>query len=176
MQLLAPAKINLSFLIKGRRADGFHEIETLMTPISLADRITIEKAGDDGKVHFSCNDVSLPAGDDNLVVRAAKLFLATTKITAGSTIALEKKIPHGAGLGGGSSDAATTLLGLNELFAAGLKQHALIELGAQLGSDVPFFVVRSAAFCRGRGEIVTPTSMETKFRLLLLKPDFSVPT
>lgn len=176
MQLSAPAKINLSFRIRSRRADGFHEIETLMAPISLADRITIERAGDDGEIRFSCDDSSLPAGDDNLVVRAAKLFRERTNIASGITIALEKKIPHGAGLGGGSSDAASTLLGLNELFAAGLPQDELLELAAQLGSDVPFFVVRSVAVCRGRGEIVEPTSLATKFRLVLFKPDFAVPT
>jgi len=176
MQFLAPAKINLSFQIKGRRADGFHEIETVMAPISLADRITIERAGDEGELHFSCDDPSLPGGDDNLVVRAAALFRHRAGITGGMTIALEKRIPHGAGLGGGSSDAASTLLGLNELFDAGLRQADLLELAAQLGSDVPFFVVRTAAVCRGRGEIVTPISLETKFHLVLLKPDFGVPT
>jgi 4-diphosphocytidyl-2-C-methyl-D-erythritol kinase len=177
MQLLAPAKVNLSFQIKGRRADGFHEIETLMAPISLADRLTIERTETrDGGIHFSCDDTSLPDGEDNLVVRAAKLFRQTAKVTEGVAIALEKKIPHGAGLGGGSSDAASTLFGLNELFDAGLEQDDLLKLAGQLGSDVPFFMVRSAAVCRGRGEIVTPTSVGTKFQLLLLKPDFGVPT
>ncbi|MDP9097935.1 MAG: 4-(cytidine 5'-diphospho)-2-C-methyl-D-erythritol kinase [Verrucomicrobiota bacterium] len=176
MQLSAPAKINLSFRIKGRRADGLHEIETLMAPISLADRITIERVGDDGDIHFSCDDPSLPAGDDNLVVRAAKLFCQRANLKSGITIVLQKKIPHGAGLGGGSSDAASTLLGLNELFAAGLQQAELLQLAAQLGSDVPFFVVRSAAVCRGRGEIVEPASLANKLRILLLKPDFGVPT
>jgi 4-diphosphocytidyl-2-C-methyl-D-erythritol kinase len=176
MQLWAPAKINLSFRIKGRRADGFHEIETLMTPISLADRITIEQAGDDGEIRFSCDDPSLPAGDDNLVVRAANLFRQRTNLTSGITISLEKKIPHGAGLGGGSSDAASTLLGLNELFAVGLEQAELLKLAARLGSDVPFFLVRSAAVCRGRGEIVMPISLEANLHLLLLKPNFGVST
>jgi 4-diphosphocytidyl-2-C-methyl-D-erythritol kinase len=176
MQLSAPAKINLSFRIKGRRPDGFHEIETLMAPISLADRITIERAGEHGEIRFSCDDLSLPAGDDNLVVRAAKLFRQRANITSGITIALEKKIPHGAGLGGGSSDAASTLLGLDELFAAGLPQDELLTLAAQLGSDVPFFVLRTAAVCRGRGEIVAPISLTPKFHLLLFKPDFAVPT
>jgi 4-diphosphocytidyl-2-C-methyl-D-erythritol kinase len=176
MQFSAPAKINLSFRIKGRRPDGFHEIETLMAPISLGDRITIERAGEHGEIRFACDDLSLPAGDDNLVVRAAKLFRQRANITSGITIALEKKIPHGAGLGGGSSDAASTLLALNEVFAAGLRQDELLKLAAQLGSDVPFFVVRSAAICRGRGEIVVPTSLATKLRLVLFKPDFGVPT
>lgn len=175
MQLLAPAKINLSFQIKGRRADGFHKIETLMAPISLADRVTIERAGNGG-IQFSCDDPSLPGGDDNLVVRAANLFRKATKAEGGITIALEKKIPHGAGLGGGSSDAATTLLGLNELFETRLAENDLLTLAAELGSDVPFFVVRSAAVCRGRGERVSPSPLETNLPLLLLKPDFGVPT
>jgi 4-diphosphocytidyl-2-C-methyl-D-erythritol kinase len=176
MQLWAPAKVNLSFQIKGRRPDGFHEIETLMVPISLADRITIEKSEDAGAIHFSCDDPSLPVGEDNLVIRAAKLFREQTGNTAGITIVLEKKIPHGAGLGGGSSDATSTLMGLNELFQAGLRDDELLKLAAKLGSDVPFFVSRSAAICRGRGELVTPVTLETKFRLLLLKPEFGVPT
>lgn len=176
MQLFAPAKINLSFAIKERRADGFHEIETLMTPISLADRLTIEAMPSDGAIDFSCDDPSLPTGENNLVVRAVKLFRAATGISTGVKIGLKKKIPHGAGLGGGSSDAASTLLGLNELFAARLTDPDLLKLAAQLGSDVPFFIARSAAVCRGRGEIVTPTSLSARFSLLLIKPDFGVPT
>lgn len=175
MQLSAPAKINLSFQIKGRRADGFHEIETLMAPLSLADRLTIEVSGEEG-LNFSCDEASLSAGEDNLVVRAARLFQKTTKVAGGLKIALEKKIPHGAGLGGGSSDAATTLLGLNELFETRLGQTDLMKLAAEIGSDVPFFVVRSAAVCRGRGEIVAPAKLPGGFQLLLLKPDFGVPT
>ena len=176
MQLLAPAKINLSFQIKGRRADGFHEIETLMAPISLADRLMIEKTGDSEQIRFSCDDPSIPGGADNLVFRAAKLFRETANLGGGIAIALEKKIPHGAGLGGGSSDAASTLLGLNELFATDLSQEQLSNLAAQLGSDVPFFIARSAAVCQGRGEIVTPISLKAEFHLLLLKPEFGVPT
>ncbi|HXM33018.1 MAG TPA: 4-(cytidine 5'-diphospho)-2-C-methyl-D-erythritol kinase [Chthoniobacterales bacterium] len=176
MQLYAPAKINLSLEIKARREDGFHEIETLMTPISLADRLTIERADETEGVDFSCDDAALPAGENNLVVRAAKLFQKSTKTSGGLRLSLEKKIPHGAGLGGGSSDAATTLLGLNELFATRLGQKDLMELAAQLGSDVPFFIAQSAAVCRGRGEIVSPMKLPSALRLLLVKPDFGVPT
>jgi 4-diphosphocytidyl-2-C-methyl-D-erythritol kinase len=176
MQLYAPAKINLSFEIKGRREDGFHEIETLMAPISLADRLTIERGKTTGGLQFSCDDPSLSNGEENLVVRAARLFQQATKIGAGVEIALEKRIPHGAGLGGGSSDAATTLLGLNELFETRLDQKDLIELAAQIGSDVPFFIPGSAANCRGRGEIVEPARLPASFNLLLVKPDFGVPT
>src|SRR5437870_4313434 len=173
MQLYAPAKINLSFEIKGRREDGFHEIETLMAPISLADRLTIERGETTGGLQFSCDDSSLSNGEENLVVKAARLFQNAMKIGAGIEIRLEKKVPHGAGLGGGSSDAATTLLRLNELFETGLDQKALIGLAAQIGSDVPFFILGSAAICRGRGEIVEATTLPRTFSLLLLKPDFS---
>ncbi|MEY2564187.1 MAG: 4-diphosphocytidyl-2-C-methyl-D-erythritol kinase [Verrucomicrobiota bacterium] len=176
MQLYPPAKINLSFEIKGRREDGFHEIETLMSPISLSDRLTIEREPEGKGIEFSCDDPSLPKGDDNLVVRAARLFLKTAQVAAGVRITLEKKIPHGAGLGGGSSDAASTLLGLDDLFATRLKQKELMELAAEIGSDVPFFIARSAAICRGRGELVTPTKLAKPLTLLLLKPEFGVPT
>jgi 4-diphosphocytidyl-2-C-methyl-D-erythritol kinase len=173
IELRAPAKINLSFRILGRREDGFHEIETLMAPVSVFDRLTIERAD---ALSFSCDDPSLPSGDDNLVVRAAKLFIDATNAAPAAHIHLEKRIPHGAGLGGGSSDAAATLLGLNRLFDANLPREALAQLGAEIGSDVPFFIFESAAQCAGRGELVAPTALGEKFRLLLLKPAFGVPT
>ncbi len=176
MQLCAPAKINLSFKILGRRADGFHEIETLMAPISLSDRLTISRSGTPGNIEFVCDDPSLPVGDDNLVVRAARLFLEAIDQKTGLRIELEKKIPHGAGLGGGSSDAATTLLGLNEICDANLNQDKLAQLAASIGSDVPFFIFRSAAKCRGRGELVTPVAVPMSLPLLLLKPAFGVST
>ena len=176
MQLWAPAKINLSFEVKGQRPDGFHEIETLMVPVNLKDRLIIEVTGRPGEIDFSCDDPLLPGGDDNLVVRAAKLFRERTGNHTGVKIRLEKAIPHGAGLGGGSSDAAWTLAGLNNLFRADLPQDELLRVAAELGSDVPFFIVRSAAICRGRGELVTPVPLKHRFRLLLLKPNFGVPT
>jgi 4-diphosphocytidyl-2-C-methyl-D-erythritol kinase len=176
MQLRAPAKVNLSFRIRGRRADGFHEIETLMTPVSIWDTLTITRRDDSDEIEFVCDDPALPTGNDNLVVRAAGLFRNTARLRAGLKIQLEKKIPHGAGLGGGSSDAATTLLGLNELLGAGLSQTALSELAAQIGSDVAFFIYRSAATCRGRGDKVEPLRLASSIPLLLLKPAFGVPT
>lgn len=176
MELFAPAKINLSLEIKGRRKDGFHEIETLMAPISLSDRLIIERDKGSEGINFTCDDPTLPMGDDNLVVRAARLFMTTAKMPCGVKIILEKKIPHGAGLGGGSSDAATTLLGLNELFRATLSTATLLELAAQIGSDVPFFILQGAAVCRGRGEVVTPATLPGEFKLLLVKPEFGVPT
>src|SRR5438128_11577242 len=104
MQILAPAKINLSLRILNRRPDGFHDIEALIAPITLYDKIDIEKQN--RWIDFSCDDPTVPGGDENLVVRAAKLFFEQAKIKSGVSIKLEKKIPHGAGLGGGSSDAA----------------------------------------------------------------------
>ena len=175
MQLLAPAKINLSLKVVAKRPDGFHEIETLMVPISLADTLDIDRTDAPG-IAFTCSDASLPVDDNNLVVRAAKLFIERTKISSGIRIHLEKRVPHGAGLGGGSSDAATALIGLNELFDAKLKTPELSAMAAELGSDIPFFVYRSAAMCRGRGELVEPVAFKEKLPLLLIKPGFGVPT
>jgi 4-diphosphocytidyl-2-C-methyl-D-erythritol kinase len=176
MQLFAPAKINLSFQIRHRRADGFHEIETLMTPIALCDELTIEPNEPGAGLAFSSDDPSLPAGEDNLVVRAARSFFAEIKVEPAVRIALRKRIPHGAGLGGGSSDAASTLLGLNELHGWPLPPACLTSLAAGIGSDVPFFLAQGAARCRGRGEIVEPVSPLPEWPLLLLKPEFGVPT
>jgi len=172
MQVLAPAKINLSLRVLGKRADGFHDIETLISPISLFDKIDVEKQS--RWIDFSCDDPALSTGDDNLVVRAAKLFLERAKIKNGVSIKLQKKIPHGAGLGGGSSDAAATLRALNELFRTKLSREELSKLGAAVGSDVPFFLFESPAICRGRGEMVEPTNLNRKFSILLLKPGFGV--
>ena len=147
-----------------------------MAPISLHDQLTITARGGAGEVEFVCDDLSLPTGDDNLVVRAARSFLQA--ISGGVTLRIElkKRIPHGAGLGGGSSDAASTLLGLNELLGAGVPVQELAKLAGEIGSDVPFFLFRSAAVCRGRGELVTPASIQQSLPLLLLKPSFGVPT
>jgi 4-diphosphocytidyl-2-C-methyl-D-erythritol kinase len=176
IRLRAPAKINLSFRILNKRADGFHEIETLMAPVSLFDEITISKTEAAEGIKFTCDDASLSLGEDNLVIRAARLFLSSTGSSSGLAINLKKRIPHGAGLGGGSSDAASVLLGLNGLLQTNLPTASLAQLSAQLGSDVPFFVYRSAALCSGRGEKVRATSLPQQLRLLLLKPSFGVPT
>src|SRR5437588_11029850 len=114
MQVLAPAKINLSLKILGRRSDGFHEIETLIAPISLYDKIDIDQQS--RWIDFPCDDPTVPSGDENLIVRAAKAFFERTKISGGVTIKLQKQIPHGAGRGRGSVDAAQTLRDANERF------------------------------------------------------------
>src|SRR5581483_8560440 len=165
---------NLSLRVRTKRPDGFHEIESLITPISLYDTIDIEKQN--RWIDLSCDDPHLSTGDDNLVVRAAKAFFAHTKIQSGVSIKLEKKIPHGAGLGGGSSDAAATLRCLNDLFNANLSLQELAMLASGIGSDVPFFLYDSAAVCKGRGEVVEPIRLKKKLRLGLFKPAFGVPT
>jgi 4-diphosphocytidyl-2-C-methyl-D-erythritol kinase len=176
MQVLAPAKINLSLKILGRRNDGFHELETLIAPISLYDEIRIDKGRPGKRIEFRCDDPSVPLGDDNLAVRAAKAFFDTTKIEPAVSIELKKKIPHGAGLGGGSSDAASVLLALNDMFETKLSREALAEMAEPLGSDVPVFLFQSAAVCKGHGEIVMPVKLQRQFSILLLKPAFGVST
>ena len=176
MQVLAPAKINLSLKILGRRSDAFHEIETVITPISLYDEIKVEKRSGKTGIVFRCDVPSVPQGDDNLVVRAAKAFVAKAKIDAAISIELQKKIPHAAGLGGGSSDAASTLLALNQLFETNLPGEALSKIAETIGSDIPFFIFQSAALCKGRGELVTPLKLRQRLSLLLLKPGFAVST
>ncbi len=176
MQVVAPAKINLSLKIISRRDDGFHELDTLMAPISLYDEIRIDKGGSVEGINFRCDDSSVPQGEANLAVRAAQAFFETTKIKPAASIELKKKILHGAGLGGGSSDAASVLLALNELFDAKLSPEALAEIATPIGSDVPFFVFQSAALCKGHGEMVTPIKLKRQFSILLLKPDFAVST
>lgn len=146
--LQAPAKLNLYLRVVGRRPDGFHEIETVFERLDLADTLTFSPLDND--VRLTCTDPSLSCGEDNLVLKAARLLQRETKITAGASIHLEKRIPAGAGLGGGSSDAATTLQGLAELWQLPLKRPGLMQLGAELGSDVPFFLC-DAAFARGAG-------------------------
>jgi 4-diphosphocytidyl-2-C-methyl-D-erythritol kinase len=109
-------------------------------------------------------------------MRAAKVFLEETNLKTGVAIELKKRIPHGAGLGGGSSDAASTLIGLNEMFETNLPREALLEMAGSIGSDVPFFIFQSAAICKGRGELVTPAKLSERLSILLLKPEFGVPT
>jgi 4-diphosphocytidyl-2-C-methyl-D-erythritol kinase len=176
MQVLAPAKINISLRILGRRSDGFHEIETVIAPISLCDEIKIGRSSIKNEIVFCCDNPSVPKGEDNLVVRAAKLFFKEIKLTGGVSIELNKRIPHGAGLGGGSSDAASTLLALNDWFETNLPREALAKMAETIGSDVPFFIFQSAAVCTGRGELVNPVKFRKQFSILLLKPEFGVPT
>jgi len=162
---VAPAKINLVLEVLGKRADGYHEIRSLVQTINMCDVLSFELAD---KTSFECTEPSLQTSD-NLVVQAAELFRKISGYERGAKIKLKKRIPWGAGLGGGSSDAATTLSALNRLWKLKLKTLDLVELAARLGSDVPFFVHGGAALIEGRGEKVMPlaASMPSWFVLLL---------
>jgi 4-diphosphocytidyl-2-C-methyl-D-erythritol kinase len=173
MEELAPAKINLSLRVIGQREDGFREIETVMAPITLHDVLEFSHAK---TFQFRCNDPTLPPGEENLVVRAARAFFAQTQLEPRVSITLEKRIPYGAGLGGGSSDAAATLRGLNKLFAGDLSSGDLSALAARIGSDVAFFLCQGPAICRGRGELIEPIDTGKSLPILLLKPSFPVST
>jgi len=175
ISIAAPAKINLSLRILGKRPDGFHELETLMAPIQLADMLEISHGVGKG-ITLTCNDPELTTGEDNLCVKAARAFLMSTGLEHGIAITLLKKIPHGAGLGGGSSDAAAVLKGLNQLFDHPLVFEELEQIAATLGSDVPFFLGEGPAWCRGRGEVLETASAIPHRTLLLIKPPFPVPT
>jgi 4-diphosphocytidyl-2-C-methyl-D-erythritol kinase len=173
----SPCKVNLLLNILGRRADGFHELETIMHPINLCDRLAFKRSGHG--VELTCSDANLPTGPRNLVHQAATAFLQATQIGEGVRIHLEKKLPLAAGLGGGSGNAATTLLGLNELFGGPLPPAKLHELAAALGSDVPFFLQTKPALATGRGEKIQPLDYFPALRgavFLLIHPGFGIST
>ena len=175
MKVRAPAKVNLQLRILGRRADGFHDIETIIVPLSLADEITIETLPGDA-ITITCDDPAVPTGRNNLALAAAYAFQEETGLRFAATIHLRKRIPISAGLGGGSSDAATVLSALDQLFDTKLGLKSLQEIAARIGSDVPFFVRPRAATCRGRGEIIEPLEVPETLNLLLMKPPFGVDT
>jgi len=178
MQKQSPCKVNLLLNILGKRADGFHELETVMQPVNFCDELTFDRAGG-GAVQLSCSDVSLPTDSRNLVYRAAANLLAAAKISDGVKIHLEKKIPLAAGLGGGSGNAATTLLGLNELFGEPLLPEQLQLIAADLGSDVPFFLQDQPALATGRGEQIQPLGAFPALSgaaFLLIHPGFGIAT
>ncbi len=171
----APAKINLNLRLLGRRPDGYTEIETLMVPIDLSDRLVFSLRPALEETSLSCSDASLPIDTSNLVIRAASAFKSAYPRAKPVQIDLDKKIPHGAGLGGGSSDAATTLHALNLIHNQPLSTAQLLEIAAEIGSDVAFFLGRGPCVCRGRGELLEPAT-QPSLPLLLVKPPFPIPT
>lgn len=175
MTIDAPAKVNLTLQVLGRRGDGFHEIETLMAPITLADRLEVDLRSDHG-IHLSCSDPSIPSDASNLAHRAVVAFMKHTGLKFGVDIHIEKNIPHGAGLGGGSSDAAAVLVVLNRMLETNMPAEALERVAATLGSDIPFFIRGQPAICRGRGEIIAPFEGLPSADILLVKPPFSIST
>ncbi len=168
----APAKINLTLDVLGRRPDGYHALRSVMLTLALHDTLELRKAED---LSLSCDEPSL-AGENNLVLRAARLLRETSGHRGGAHLFLGKAIPVDAGLGGGSSDAAAALLGLNQLWDLGLSREHLAELGARLGSDVPFFFYAPAALVEGRGEVVTPLKALPPAHVILLRPPMGVST
>jgi len=171
----ARAKVNLWLRVLRRRDDGFHEIETRMVEIGLADELVLERT-DEPRVNLVCDEPGVPADESNLVVKALRLLEEETGESLGLWVNLRKRIPHGAGLGGGSSDAAAALAGANELLGGIVRPERLRELAGRIGSDVAFFLDGGACDCRGRGEIVEPVEFPQRLRLLLVKPAFSVET
>jgi 4-diphosphocytidyl-2-C-methyl-D-erythritol kinase len=172
----APAKINLSLLIAGRRADGYHELETIMAKIDWYDEVRIEP-GKRAGVELLCRGPEwAPQSEDNLVYRAADAILRHCGRTASLRLTLVKNVPAGTGLGSASSDAAATLLGLNRYLDLGLPAESLADLAAHLGSDVTFFLDGPLAFCTGRGEKIRRLVPDFPFTALLFLPSVSVST
>jgi 4-diphosphocytidyl-2-C-methyl-D-erythritol kinase len=172
--IASPAKVNLILKVLRRREDGYHDIASLMQKVSLADEMefTPRKEG----IALACPGSDLPTGEGNLVVRAARALFAEAGFTGGVEITLRKRIPTAAGLGGGSSNAATTLTVLNSLFQFGFDRERLIGIGARLGADVPFFIYGSSAWAFGIGEILEPAETPPGMWLVLVNPGFEVPT
>jgi 4-diphosphocytidyl-2-C-methyl-D-erythritol kinase len=174
LSLAAPAKVNLSLRVLGKREDGFHSVETRMCPISIADRLDVTRI--QSGLEFTCSDTSLPVDESNLVIKALRAFQQRTGLHHGWRVHLEKQIPSGAGLGGGSSDAAAMLKAMNMLCGSPLTQAELIEIAGTIGSDVPLFVLGRTCDATGRGEIVLPIGFPHELTLVLIKPAFGIPT
>ncbi len=177
LERLSPCKVNLLLNILGRRADGFHELETVLQPLRLFDRLRLARAPHG--IQLTCNVPGLPTDARNLVYRAAELFLEAAGVKDGVRLELEKNIPLAAGLGGGSGNAATALLGLNELFDGPLRAGELQRLAASLGSDVPFFLQSQPALATGRGEQIEPLEAFPALRgtaFVVIYPGFGIAT
>jgi 4-diphosphocytidyl-2-C-methyl-D-erythritol kinase len=175
LRVWAPAKVNLFLEVLGRRPDGYHELATLMVAVGLYDTLEFREAPA-GAVRLRCDPPALSAGPDNLVHRAADLVRRRSGHAGGVDIRLCKRIPLAAGLAGGSSDAAATLAGLNRLWRLGRTRAELAALGAELGSDVPFFFATPAAWCTGRGERVEPVPLGRPLDLVLACPPAGLST
>ena len=173
MKYLAPAKINLFLDVLNRREDGYHNLSMIMQTIDLCDEIEIEKAE---KILMDSNKTDIPLNEKNLAWKAAELFFEYTKINGGCKIYLKKIIPDGAGLGGGSSDAAQVLIALNEIYDAKLSNEELKNIAVKIGADVPFFIEKGCCLAEGIGDILTPIENRTNPYVLVYKPEFSIST
>ncbi len=176
LSVLAPAKVNLSLLIAGKRPDGFHEVETVMAKVNWYDEILIQPSRKPG-IELICKGPHwAPEGQENLVCQAAKLLVGGDRPEANLKIALTKNVPVGTGLGSASSDAAATLIGLNEHLELELDKESLLKSAAKLGSDVPFFLNGPLALCTGKGEKIRELDQNFAFLALIALPDVSIST
>ena len=175
MRLQAFAKINLGLDVLGKREDGYHEVRMIMQTIRMYDQLDMRKSVEPG-IHLTTNKKYIPVDENNLVWRAAKLMMDTCGIMEGVSIHLHKVIPVAAGMEGGSSDAAATLVGMNRLFHCGLSKEKLMELGVQIGADVPYCVLRGTALAEGIGEKLTVLPPMPDCWILIGKPGISVST
>jgi 4-diphosphocytidyl-2-C-methyl-D-erythritol kinase len=175
MEITARAKINLGLRINGLRPDGYHEISSVFQEIDLADKIWLHEVSE-AHLSLTCDRPDLPADDDNLCLKAARLLRETTACPRGVRIELTKHIPIGAGLGGGSSDAAAVLLGLNRLWELNLDQATLLDLAARLGSDVPFFIYGGCCLAGGRGEELRRIDPLVTGPMVLVAPNVPIST
>ena len=175
MRLQAFAKINLGLDVLGKREDGYHEVRMIMQTIRMYDQLDMRKSVEPG-IHLTTNKKYIPVDENNLVWRAAKLMMDTCGIIEGVSIHLHKVIPVSAGMAGGSSDAAATLVGMNRLFHCGLSKEKLMELGVQIGADVPYCVLRGTALAEGIGEKLTVLPPMPDCWILIGKPGISVST
>jgi 4-diphosphocytidyl-2-C-methyl-D-erythritol kinase len=174
IELFSPAKVNLRLDILGRRPDGYHDIRTIFQKISLGDDLTIAviKSG----IEVACDNPLIPTNEGNLAYAAAKMLVTRYAIKDGIRITLKKRIPAAAGLGGGSSNAASTLAGINQLFGLGLSNRDLMTMSRDLGADVPFFLFGSSAIGTGIGDVLQAITIHPKLWLLLVTPDVQIST
>lgn len=171
---LSPAKVNLHLSVLRRRPDGYHDIKTLLQCINLFDELAFRPIPEG--ITIRCDEGKIPANEDNIVYRAAQRLFRYTGYTGGVSVEIVKNIPVAAGLGGGSSNAATTLMALNELFAFHLSRDELMKIGAAVGADVPFFIFAKRAWAEGIGDILTEASDVPFFWFVLVNPGFPVST
>ncbi len=173
IKLLSPAKINIGLRVLRKRHDGYHDIETIFHEVKIFDEIEMEISD---KVEFETNSNEIPIGADNLCLKAVRIFFESFGIHSGVRIYLKKVIPVGAGLGGGSSNSATVLKGLNILFGVGADEDLLCELGSLIGSDVPFFIKGGTAYATGRGEIIEKIQVDVPYKIVLVYPRVQIST
>ncbi len=167
------AKINIGLDVVGRRPDGYHNIKTIMQKVSLSDILSIERS--DG-IKITSSASYIPTDERNLVYKAILAFREYTGINANLYVHIQKRIPTQAGLGGGSSNAATTLVALDEIYGTNLSTKELCDIAVHLGADVPFFLMPSPSVCEGIGEIITPLEEFNPYYVLIVKPSFSIST